>query len=69
MEDPRGPQTQIPEGACAIKVSMKKTLCPEAVYIRCNRARTSIRVVSLTLPISETALAKYGVELTMSLQR
>ena len=34
MEDPRSPQTRIHEGACAIKVSMKKkTISGEGLYM------------------------------------
>ena len=41
MESFHGPQTHVPEGACAIKVSMKCSDAKANDYIPCNCARTS----------------------------
>ena len=39
MEDPHGPQTQVHEGTCAIKVSMRCS-CQSRPYIRHSGVRT-----------------------------
>lgn len=47
MESFHGPQTHVPEGACAIKVSMKCSDAETVDYIPRNRARTSLSRVKL----------------------
>lgn len=47
MESFHGPQTHVPEGACAIKVSMKCSNAKTVDYIPHHRARTSSSRVKL----------------------
>ena len=47
MESFHDPQTHVPEGACAIKVSMKCSDAETVDYIPRNRARTSLSRVKL----------------------
>ncbi|KAL4077093.1 hypothetical protein V8B97DRAFT_1386770 [Scleroderma yunnanense] len=60
MEGPHGPQTRIHEGACAIKVSMKKQLCPTRVYVRQGRCTDHLCDISSIFPFLEEVLAKSG---------